>query len=187
MRRRLLLALLLTVAAAAATHGCGRAAAPPDPVFPAARRLEGLTGLENMGEVEPGLLRGAQPSGEGLARLKAMGVKTVLNLRHFHGGEEEAACRALGLDYVAIPLASSEAPTDGQVRRFLSLARDPARRPLFFHCQHGSDRTGTMCAVYRMEVGRWPRQAVLDEMDAFGFCPVWRALRAFVNAYVPGR
>ena len=143
-------------------------------------------GLGNFGRVAEGLYRGAQPTDEGLDSLKAMGVRTVVNLRHFHGSREEQACRDRGLDYVRIQLASSDAPTDEDVKRFLEVATDPGRRPLYFHCMHGQDRTGTMCAAYRMAVDGWPLEKALSEMDAFGFNPLWKDLRAYVRS-VPGR
>ena len=147
---------------------------------------EARAGLSNLGRVADGLYRGAQPTDEGLDSLKAMGVRTVVNLRHHHGHREEKACRDRELDYVWITLESSDAPSDEDVRRFLQIASDPKRRPLFFHCMHGQDRTGTMCASYRLAVDGWPLGKALAEMDSFGFNPVWKDLRAYVEA-LPGR
>ena len=123
------------------------------------------------------------PSGEGLDALKAMGVKTVVNLRHYHGHGEEKACRERGLDYAWIALESSDAPSDEEVRRFLQVVTDPARQPVFFHCKLGQDRTGTLCACYRMAVQDWPLQDALAEMDAFGFNRVWKDLRDYVASF----
>ena len=57
---------------------------------------------------------------------------------------------------VEIPIQAdvfgSEPPTDEQVREFFTVVLDPARQPVFFHCAHGKDRTGTMAALYRIEV-----------------------------------
>ncbi|MGZ9148741.1 MAG: hypothetical protein ACXW4G_10250 [Candidatus Deferrimicrobiaceae bacterium] len=47
--------------------------------------LFGLPGLTNVGRVANGIFRGAQPKPEGYATLKAMGVRTVINLRTRHG------------------------------------------------------------------------------------------------------
>ena len=41
-------------------------------------------GLTNFYEVTTNLYRGAQPTAQGMAELKTMGIKTVLNLRSFH-------------------------------------------------------------------------------------------------------
>ena len=81
-------------------------------------------GLQNFGQVADGLYRGAQPTDEGLDSLKAMGVRTVVNLRHFHGHTEERACLDRGIDYVWLSLESSDAPSDADVKRFLDSTTD---------------------------------------------------------------
>src|SRR5688572_19262426 len=45
-----------------------------------AKRLT-ATGVENLGEVAPGVYRGAQPTKEGYESLKKLGVKTIISLR----------------------------------------------------------------------------------------------------------
>ena len=51
----------------------------------------------------------------------------------------------------------------------------PANLPVFIHWQHGSDRTGTMCAIYRMAVQGWPKAEAIREMTdgEFGFHTMW--------------
>jgi len=153
-----------------------------DPFSPA-ERVSGLADLENVGRVAPGLYRGAAPTREGVAALAKLGVRTVVNLRHYHGAREERWCRERGIQYVGIPLESSDAPSDAEARRFLDVATDPGRRPLYFHCWRGKDRTGAMCAAYRMAVEGWPLAAALREMDEFDFFPGWRDLRAWVESF----
>src|SRR5258706_9671567 len=48
-------------------------------------------GLENFHQVTTNLYRGAQPTTEGAAQLKAMGIKTVINLRAFHSDKAKLA------------------------------------------------------------------------------------------------
>jgi len=146
-----------------------------------AARLEATPGLENVGLVASGLYRGSAPTREGVRTLKMMGIKTVVNLRHYHGSREGDWCREEGLDYVRLVLASSDAPRDEDVREFLKIATDPARRPVYFHCWRGKDRTGVMCAAYRMAVEGWSFDEANREMEAFGFFPGWRDLRRYVE------
>ena len=148
-----------------------------------AERLKDLKGLENVGRVADGIYRGAQPSAEGLDTLKKMGVKTVINLRHFHGSKEEAWCGERGLDYLRIVTETSDAPKDEDVRKFLDIVTDPKRQPVYFHCAYGKDRTGMMCAVYRMAVGEWGLSEAVEEMDEFGFRRTWRDLRGYVEKF----
>lgn len=40
--------------------------------------------------------------------------------------------------------------------------------PVFVHCEHGCDRTGTIIACYRIRVGGWPNEAALEEARKYG-------------------
>jgi tyrosine-protein phosphatase SIW14 len=150
-----------------------------------ARRLPQARGVSYAAEVAPGLYRGGQPNAEGVAWLKSIGVKTVLNLRHYHGDTEKKLVEAAGLRAERIALASSDAPKAEQVARFLEIVRDPALRPLYVHCLHGVDRTGTMMAVYRMEEEGWGNTEAFAEMEFFNAHKMWRDLRNFVKGYRP--
>ena len=88
-----------------------------------ARRLADARGVAYAAEVAPGLYRGGQPDEEGIAWLKSIGVRAIVNLRHFHGDTEGERAAAADLRYERIPLASSGAPTRAQVARFLELAK----------------------------------------------------------------
>ena len=138
-------------------------------------------GLPNLHRVADGLYRGAQPERRGFAELKAMGIKTVVNLRTFHSDRSE--CRDAGLDYVKISVQAWEGEDD-EVVDFLKVATDPARQPVFVHCQHGADRTGVMCAAYRLVVQGWSNDDAVKEMTSggYGFHAVWENLVAYVRA-----
>jgi hypothetical protein len=150
-----------------------------------ARRLPDARGVAYAAEVAPGLYRGGRPNAEGVAWLKSIGIKTVINLRHYHGDTEKQQVEAAGLRYERIVLESSDAPRPEQIARFLTLVRDPTLRPLYVHCKHGVDRTGAMMAVYRMEEEGWSNAAAFAEMDFFDSHTIWRDLRNFVRAYRP--
>jgi protein tyrosine/serine phosphatase len=184
--------LFVVLAAGAIDWVCGCSTAPSRAAEhagghrPFARRIEGLPGLANVAEVASGVYRGAQPKGrEGWSSLKNLGVKTIVSLRSLHTEKEEAI--AAGLEPIAIPLVAdargSRPPTREDVKKFLSIVRDPAKQPVYFHCAFGEDRTGTMCAVYRMEVDGWSPDDAFAEMEHFGFNHVWTSLREFVQGY----
>jgi hypothetical protein len=63
--------------------------------------------------------------------------------------------------------------------------RDPAAQPVFFHCRHGKDRTGTMAALYRIEVDGWTNEEAIEEMLAFGYHTIYQDLIDYVRAYEP--
>lgn len=143
--------------------------------------------IVNLREVEPGLLRGGQPSEAGFAALRERGVRTVIDLRGGH--DENALVASLGMKPVHIPISSGNeaAPTLQQIEQFLAVVRDPANQPVFVHCKLGRDRTGAFCAVYRMEVDGWTRERALDEMRALGFQEKTVGLTSFLKSYTPSR
>ena len=139
-----------------------------------------LEGVPNLHQVSPTLYRSAQPSAAGMRNLKNKGVKTVISLRAFHSDNDEL--EGCGLGYEPIRMKTWH-PEREDVVRFLKLATDPKRAPLLVHCQHGADRTGTMCAVYRIAVQGWTKEEALKEMTEgdFGFHPVWENLRQWID------
>jgi protein tyrosine/serine phosphatase len=58
------------------------------------------------------------------------------------------------------------------------IVTNPKRTPVLVHCQHGADRTGTMCALYRVAVQNWKKEEALREMTqgGFGFHEIWENL-----------
>lgn len=44
-----------------------------------------------------------------------------------------------------------------------------AEGPVLVHCWHGSDRTGLVCASYRIIFQNWTKQAALDELINGGY------------------
>jgi tyrosine-protein phosphatase SIW14 len=156
------------------------------PVGPEARfakRIEGASGVTYAAEVSPTLLRGGMPSAEGIAWLKARGVRTIVSLRHYHGVRESRAVRAAGLRYEGIRLESTDAPEPEQVERFMAIVTDPAAQPVYLHCLHGVDRTGAMVALYRMEIEGWTASDALAEMQHFGPHAILHDLRRWVGGY----
>jgi protein tyrosine/serine phosphatase len=182
---RLLPALLLALAACGADPEESRTATTTGKPF--AKRMPGKAGLENLAEAGPGIYRGAQPSREGFTALKELGVKTVVSFRTHHSTRKEV--EAAGLVSVELPIQAdifeSEPPTEEQVKTFFATVLDPAKRPVFFHCAHGKDRTGTMAALIRIELEGWTPAEAVEEMQHFGYHDNYKDLVAFVRAYVP--
>lgn len=44
-----------------------------------------------------------------------------------------------------------------------------APKPLLIHCQHGQDRTGLVCAAYRVRVCGWTKDQAMKEALSFGY------------------
>lgn len=106
-----------------------------------------LPGAGNFWKVSDDLYRGEQPTAEGFREIEKMGIKTDVNLRSFNS--DRAELEGTNLDYVHIWSKAWHAE-DEDVIAFLKVVADPETHPVFVHCQHGSDRTGMMVAVYRI-------------------------------------
>ncbi len=125
-----------------------------------------VPGLANFHQVSPTLYRGGQPTENGLAELRRLGVKTVVSLRAFHGEREMVAAAGLGYERASFEIWHAE---EEDMRVFLKAVTDPARQPVFVHCQRGADRTGAAVAVYRACVEGWSRDEAIDEMVNGGY------------------
>jgi uncharacterized protein (TIGR01244 family) len=85
---------------------------------------------------------------DGLADLAAMGVLTVLDLR----GDDQvpagdpAMIAGLGMDYVPLPMSSSEM-TDAQAEAFLDAMAVNGGDPVLIYCR-SANRAGTMYGLY---------------------------------------
>jgi len=123
-------------------------------------------GLPNLFQVSPILYRGAQPKAEGLAQLQKLGIRTVINLRETN--RAHAGLQELGLTCEHIPMTAFVLK-DADVVRFLQIAGTPGNAPVFVHCRRGADRTGLMCAVYRIALQGWTKEQAIAEMTQGGF------------------
>jgi tyrosine-protein phosphatase SIW14 len=168
-------------AAAAATH----ADIPPVAVMSSAERLN-LAGIHNVGKVSDVLFRGAQPSQQGFAELKKLGVTTVVDLRGNSGpvAWERGQVESLGMRFVNIPVGGMSNPTDAQVAQFLKLFRNDPQQKVFVHCYYGEDRTGVMVAAYRIAQQNWTADRAIGEMNSFGFHSRWHpGMRTYVQRF----
>jgi protein tyrosine phosphatase (PTP) superfamily phosphohydrolase (DUF442 family) len=130
-----------------------------------AERLE-LPGVPNLHKVSEELYRGAQPSAEGMMRLEKLGIKTIVNLRFILS--DRGKIKGTGLDYEHINTTTWNTETRNVVS-FLKIVTNGNRTPVFVHCQRGVERTGTMCAVYRIVVEGWSKDEAIEEMTKGGF------------------
>jgi uncharacterized protein (TIGR01244 family) len=137
-------------------------------------------GLSNFYKVSDRLYRSAQPTREGMARLKELGIKTVVNLRSFHSDRKKLGNAAMTYEHLYM---KAWHPEEKEIIRFLRLVNDESTGPVLVHCQHGADRTGTMCAVYRVAIQGWTKEEALKEMTdgGYNFHTIWRNLPTWFN------
>lgn len=147
-----------------------------------------IEGVPNFGKIKPRLYRGGQPSEAGLASLRALGVNTIIS---FTLGEEGAKAEAaeaarLGMDYIGLPWSTVDVPEPEQIDAFLNYLTEHPDRTVFVHCKAGADRTGTMIALSRIAIDKWPAQQAVDEMNAFHYHFIFLPhLQRFVERFQP--
>jgi tyrosine-protein phosphatase SIW14 len=139
-----------------------------------------IPSLSNLHKVSDNLYRGAQPDDEGIQELKKLGIKTVVNLRSDQS--DEKMLKDSGIAYKAIPMSAAD-PKNEDVITFLKIITDSNNIPVFVHCRYGADRTGMMCAVYRIFVQGWSKQDAVEEMTkgGYGFHSIWLNLADFIS------
>lgn len=162
------------------------------------------THMRNFAVVEEGVLyRSGQLSPEALDQVvKERNIRTLLTLRTSRvTGKlppdewEKDYCEAHGVQHVRIvpsvwsPDEKGDVPAEEAVQDFLRVMDDPKNYPVLVHCFAGIHRTGTMCAIYRMEFHAWPVDRAINEMQCYGFDPadLKKHIDGYLRSYVPRR
>ncbi len=115
--------------------------------------------LDNLYRVSPQVYRSEQPSGAAFQFLKSLGIKSVLNLREYFDDCDET--EGTGLILYHYPLATGKVK-EAQVVEILNIIKR-AEKPVLIHCLHGSDRTGVVCAAYRILFEQWTKEDAIRE------------------------
>jgi protein tyrosine phosphatase (PTP) superfamily phosphohydrolase (DUF442 family) len=139
-----------------------------------------MEGVPNLHRVADNLYRSAQPTAEGVRKLKKMGVGTIIDLRSFHTDRDEIGDTGLAYEHIHM---KAWHPEEEDIVRFLQIVTRPQKSPVLVHCQHGADRTGTMCGVYRVAIQGWTKEEAVKEMieGGFGFHGVWANIAPWID------
>ncbi|MGE0126689.1 MAG: sulfur transferase domain-containing protein [Blastocatellales bacterium] len=125
--------------------------------------------IRNFLQVNEQFCTGGQPRLEHLAKLKADGVKAIINLRvttEHRAAEEEAEAKKVGLSYINIPVVYGS-PKDEQVNEFLKVTDDPENRPAFIHCT-SAIRVGAFWLIRRVLRDGWSFEKAEEEAKKIG-------------------
>lgn len=149
------------------------AARPRDwaqPVLPA------RTGLPNLYQVTPLLFRAAQPESAGFAQMLQLGIRSALSLRQTV--DDRALAQGSGVAVMRVPMKARHVGENHGERVVLAMrALRGAMQdgPVLVHCHHGADRTGVICALWRILYQGWSRAEAADELinGGFGFHRIW--------------
>lgn len=125
--------------------------------------------IRNFVQINKEFCTGAQPRLEHLEKLKADGIKSIINLRppgEHRAAEEEAKAKELGLRYFNIPVVFGD-PKEEQVTEFLKITDEEQNRPAFIHCA-SSIRVGAFWMVRRVLRDGWTVEAAEKEAEKIG-------------------
>jgi protein tyrosine/serine phosphatase len=143
--------------------------------------------IANLHQVTPLLSRGAQPDLAAYPLLAASGVKLVVNLRDDPLPMEPQAVLDAGMKYAAFPMNGWERPNKTEVDAILGVVIGSVLKSqgAFIHCLHGDDRTGVICACYRIRHDGWSNHAAIEEAEADHMSPLEIFMRDFLEEYDP--
>ena len=128
-----------------------------------------LEGVPNFHRLDDGVYRSAQPRRIGFKQLEKSGFRSIICLRKGIFNDLDAQKETL-LHVHYVPMASlGGGIRDEDVLEALKLMTSPAEQPCLVHCLHGADRTGIICAAYRMVVQGWSKEEALREMREGGY------------------
>jgi tyrosine-protein phosphatase SIW14 len=119
-----------------------------------------IDGLKNLYKLNQDIYRSGQPDKFGFGFLETDGIKSVLNLRKRNTDGRRA--ENIDMELFQVRMGAGSFNT-GQVIEALKIIKR-APKPILIHCMHGSDRTGLICAMYRIVFQDWPKEKAIDEL-----------------------
>ncbi len=121
-------------------------------------------GIPNFAVLDDNIYRGGQPTAEGWAYLKSIGVTNVVKLNEKSEAEDKTD---LTVNYFPIDTLHQTLLKPNRHEVFDAVAH--VKPFTYVHCEHGQDRTGLIVGIHRVIRDHWPKQKAYDEMIAHGF------------------
>lgn len=121
--------------------------------------------LTNLYMIDTGVYRSEQPSKVDFKAFEKYGIGESLNLRNRHSDDDEAEGTSVKLHRVKM---KAHSVSEEQLISALRIIKN-RKAPIVIHCHHGSDRTGAVCALYRIVFQNMPKEVAIREMTEGGF------------------
>lgn len=143
-----------------------------------------VPGVTNFAKLDTTIACAGATTPAGVAEVKKMGYKSVINLRQPSepGADiegEAAAAKTAGIKFFSIPV-SGASPDPATVDQFLQAVGDPANQPAFVHCASGQ-RASAYWLIKRLVVDGWDTEKATTEAAALGLTSP--ALKTFALDY----
>ena len=130
-----------------------------------------VAGVTNFAKLETTIACAGATTPAGVAEVKKLGYKAVINLRLASeaGADveaEAAAAKEAGITYLHLPV-NSASPDPAMVDKFLTAVSDPANQPAFVHCASGN-RAAAFWMIKRLMVDHWDVDRASTEAASLG-------------------
>lgn len=113
-----------------------------------------VSGVGNLHAVDAKVMRGGNPTRDGLVQLHDAGVSTVVDLRAEVGSTvDDVFIEDLGMEVVHLPIRDGQTPSDEQMDEFTRVVAD-ADGLVYVHCGAGVGRAGSVSARYLVQSGQ---------------------------------
>jgi len=135
--------------------------------------------LKNFHKLDDKVYRSEQPDTSEMSMLYKFGIREILNLRSLHTDDDEASATKLKLHLIKM---KAENITDKEIVVALKIIKN-AKGPILVHCWHGSDRTGTVIAMYRIIFQNWSKKDALDELlnGGYGYHSIYKNIPEYIK------
>jgi protein tyrosine/serine phosphatase len=139
--------------------------------------------IQRFHQLDQHLWHGSQPeTDDDYQKLKALGVKTIVNLRWDKSvAESKLQAEKWGFTFINVPINAVKGPTGQDVETVMSALSKQATEPTYFHCSLGRDRTGLMAALYKVRYLGVDAETAYKEWRDLGFSNSF--LRALDNFF----
>ncbi|MEQ5272946.1 fused DSP-PTPase phosphatase/NAD kinase-like protein [Proteus terrae] len=124
------------------------------------RPTDVLVPPENFYQASEKVYRSGQPTRGEMKWLEVQGIKTIINLREYHSDSDDVKGTQLETFHVKMNAGRINDKDVIEVLRKINSTSDP----VLVHCWHGSDRTGTVIAMYRLIFENWTKEQAIAEL-----------------------
>jgi len=147
-----------------------------------------VPGITNFARLETTVACGGATTPEAVPAIKAMGFKSIINLRQptengANVDAEAAAAKTAGINFFNIPF-NGASPDPKTADQFITTITAPDNEPAYIHCAAGN-RAGAMWMIKRLVVDKWDTERAFQEATALGLTSP--ALKQFAIDYAQAR
>ena len=120
----------------------------------------------NLHQMTPTLYRSALPDSTALPVLQNLKIGTVIN---FLPESDAPWLKTSDIKQVQLTYRTNHVDDADVLAALRAIQEAETQGSVLMHCNHGSDRTGLMAAMYRVVIQGWSKEDALNEMTLGGF------------------